>query len=157
MSIPTRQPFGSFLLQCFTEYRRDHCPDGRISGKLWEEKAEEFHTAWHAANDPKKVKRVVKQTDDQWIEALQADPVFAGIDVRRELGKAQFWCRENNRQCTRKFFTNWLNKADKTVTAAPATLRRPAPSNQPDMTKLREMTDEERQKGAAIFTNLNKL
>lgn len=118
MSISLFQPFGPFLRQCFEEYRREFCPDGKLSPRLWEEKAQEFYEAYRRANDPKKVKRIVKQTDDEWIESLQLDPLFVGVDVRKELGKAQFWCRENTRQCTRKFFTNWLNKAERTLTAA---------------------------------------
>lgn len=118
VSISLFQPFGPFLYKCFEEYRRDFLPDGKLSPRLWEEKCQEFYDAYRKANDPKKVKRVVKQTDEEWIESLQLDPLFVGVDVRKELGKAQFWCRENSRQCTRKFFTNWLNKAERTLTAA---------------------------------------
>ena len=129
MSVSTHQPEADFLFACLDEYRRESLPDGKFSRRLWIEKVAEFIAAWHASNDPKKVKRVVKQTDDEWIEGLQADPLFAGVDVRKELGKAQFWCRENGRQCTRKFFTNWLNKADRNLAANGTTTRKPVAVN----------------------------
>ncbi len=59
-------------------------------------------------------------TDEEWLKHLEAEPSLVGVDIRRELGKAQFWCNENSRQCTRKFFTNWLNKAPRTITVSGA-------------------------------------
>lgn len=55
-------------------------------------------------------------TDNDWITQLEQDPALAGIDVKKQLGMAQFWCRNNNRLCTRKFFVNWLQKAERTIT-----------------------------------------
>ena len=55
-------------------------------------------------------------TDNDWIGELEQDPALAGIDVKKQLGMAQFWCRNNNRLCTRKFFVNWLQKAERTIT-----------------------------------------
>ncbi len=55
-------------------------------------------------------------TDSDWITDLEQDPALAGIDVKKQLGMAQFWCRNNSRLCTRKFFVNWLGKADRIVT-----------------------------------------
>lgn len=45
------------------------------------------------------------------IAAFKANPAYQGIDVENELGKAKGWCLVNKRQCTKKFFVNWLNKA----------------------------------------------
>ncbi len=111
------------MYACFAEYRQEQKID-RFTAKLWIDKAEEFCAAWHAANDKKPAKRGVRQTDDDWIEELQADPANAGVDVRRELGRAQFWARENRRQCNRKFFTNWLLKAERTVDASITPVRK---------------------------------
>lgn len=55
--------------------------------------------------------------DELWIATLEAEPHLAGIDIRKALAGAQFWCKNNSRQCTRKFFVNWLGKADRVVTA----------------------------------------
>ena len=42
---------------------------------------------------------------------LEADPTYAGIDIRRELGKAQAWASVRNVGVSRMRFVNWLNKA----------------------------------------------
>ena len=55
-------------------------------------------------------------TDNDWITQLEQDPALSGIDVKKQLGMAQFWCRNNNRLCTRKFFVNGLQKAERTIT-----------------------------------------
>ncbi len=68
---------------------------------------------------PKNV-RVSQLSDEKWIESLISDPLFAGIDVRREYGKCAFWCKNNRCMPTRRRFTNWLNKADRTMTNAGA-------------------------------------
>jgi hypothetical protein len=60
--------------------------------------------------------KATAQTQDQaWLDALCQDETYKGIDVRREYGKALNWCQTNNRQCTRKFFINWLNKVERPV------------------------------------------
>ena len=51
--------------------------------------------------------------DLEWMTELRDDPAYKGIDVAREHAKAVRWCKENRRQLTRKFFINWLNKADR--------------------------------------------
>ncbi len=84
---------------------------GQINGRVLAEIAQRFHD-----NEKKVVKRAVKlASDEEWLKGIEADPAMEGIDVRRELGKAQFWCKSNQRECTRKFFEKWLLKAEKTV------------------------------------------
>lgn len=51
------------------------------------------------------------QIDEQWLAELEASPVYAGIDIRRELGKAQAWAGVNRVGVTRRRFVNWLNRA----------------------------------------------
>lgn len=53
--------------------------------------------------------------DDEWLANLKEDPAFEGIDIDAQLAKARFWCGQNGRQCTRRFFSNWLLKADKPI------------------------------------------
>lgn len=50
-------------------------------------------------------------TDDEWIVGIEAMDAYKPVNVRQELGKAQLWCSNKSRQCTRIFFTNWLNRA----------------------------------------------
>ena len=63
----------------------------------------------------KSVKAKKMATDDEWLDSLEQEPALQGVAIRTELAKAQFWCKNNSRQCTRKFFENWLLKAPKTV------------------------------------------
>lgn len=60
-------------------------------------------------------KAVSKMSDEEWITDMEADPSLAGIDIKRELGRCQFWCKNNSQKFSRKRFGNWLLKADRTV------------------------------------------
>jgi len=77
-------------------------------------------TDYIAAMPPKKAAKTPKipgesATDEAWIASLEANPVFAGIDIRRELGKAQVWASANRSTITRRRFVNWLNRAERTI------------------------------------------
>lgn len=67
---------------------------------------------------------VSPEGDAQWIESLKSNPAYAGLDVAVQLGRAQAWAATNRRQCSRKFFINWLNRADR-----PMTVQGPAAGN----------------------------
>lgn len=83
---------------------------GRISADKLAELAQHFHDAEKPPQIAKE--RAVKlATEEEWIQSLEKDPALTGMDIRRELGKAIFWCNNNSRKCTRKFFANWLIKA----------------------------------------------
>jgi hypothetical protein len=84
---------------------------GGINGTLLADLSQRFYEKFTGAQ---KTRRKLECEED-WIVQLEADPVSAGLDVRRELGKAKFWCRENSRVCTRRFFSNWLIKAERPV------------------------------------------
>lgn len=61
-------------------------------------------------------------TDDEWIAGLEKKDCYKSINIRTELAKAQVWCETNRRQCTPRFFTNWINRALETsrvVTVGP--------------------------------------
>jgi len=60
------------------------------------------------------------QTDDEWLKELSASDAYKGIDVRREFSKAQNWASVRNRKVSRRFFVNWLNKAE-----SPMAIQRP--------------------------------
>jgi len=49
--------------------------------------------------------------DDAWLEELEQNPAYQGVDVRRELGKAQAWAGLRSVGVTRRRFVNWLNRA----------------------------------------------
>ena len=53
--------------------------------------------------------------DEEWLQMLEAQDAYKGIDVRRELGKCQVWASTNNQKVSRKRFVNWLNKAEPTI------------------------------------------
>ncbi len=52
-----------------------------------------------------------QQTDEEFLASLRSDPTYSGLDIDQEAGKARRWCQANRRQCNRRFFTNWLNRA----------------------------------------------
>lgn len=56
-----------------------------------------------------------KLSDEAWLQTLQNDTAFAGIDVAREFAKCARWCAENKKQNTRRRFVNWLNRCDKPI------------------------------------------
>jgi hypothetical protein len=74
------------------------------------------------------------QTDAEWLASLAASPAYAGLDVAREHAKASEWCRVRQQTLSRQRFVNWLNRADKPMTAAiPANSRAlPASTSQAD-------------------------
>jgi len=59
----------------------------------------------------RKVVRKASPIDDEWLASLETDPTYAGIDIRRELGKAQAWASVKGVGVSRMRFINWLNKA----------------------------------------------
>ena len=53
----------------------------------------------------------VKLDDDEWFESLRHDVAYRNLNLDQQFAMAQRWCDVNNRQCTRRFFTNWLIRA----------------------------------------------
>ena len=51
------------------------------------------------------------------IKKLEMNPAYSGIDVRMQLAKAQEWCDANHRKCSYRFFVNWLNRAERPISA----------------------------------------
>lgn len=54
---------------------------------------------------------VAAQSDDEWLRGLQTILAYEHLNVAAEYSRAKVWCETNRRQCTRKFFTNWLNRS----------------------------------------------
>lgn len=74
---------------------------------------------------PKRPRKQPAQTDAEWLASLAASPAYAGLDVGREYAKASEWCRVRTQTLSRQRFINWLNRADKPLTA-PANAQRTA-------------------------------
>lgn len=88
---------------------RDHLTtnglkQSQLTGKMLAELADRMLA--HLEKLEKKKKRLA--TEDEWLREMEEDPAMAGVDVRKALANAQFYCRNNSRICTRKFFSNWL-------------------------------------------------
>jgi len=64
-----------------------------------------------AFDSQKRAERRVKLVDEAWIEELEGNPAYAGIDIKRELGKAQAWASVRGVGVSQRRFLNWLNKA----------------------------------------------
>lgn len=54
----------------------------------------------------------IKAVDAAWLEQLEQNVAYAGIDIKRELGKAQAWASIRGVGVTQMRFLNWLNKAE---------------------------------------------
>lgn len=63
----------------------------------------------------KRKPKVSDMTDEDWLTSLESEPSLKGINIRQELGRAQFWCKNNKRVPTRRFLINWFNKAERVV------------------------------------------
>lgn len=50
-------------------------------------------------------------SDDEWLSSLANNPAYQQLSVVLEFERAKVWAGANNRQCTRRFFVNWLNRA----------------------------------------------
>jgi len=57
-------------------------------------------------------------TEAEWLASLACEPANAGLDVSKEADRARFWCGQNGRKFTRRFFANWLLRADRTISGA---------------------------------------
>lgn len=82
---------------------------GGINSRILAEIAQRFN------DNERKVKRqkIKLASDEEWIKEQEADPAMKGIDLRQELGRCQFWCKNNQVVATRRRFTAWLLKAAK--------------------------------------------
>ena len=68
-----------------------------------------------------------KRSTEEFVAWLKTNAAYSHIDIDHELGKALAWCEVNNRQCTERFFVNWLNRIEKPL----APIRRFDPGRDP--------------------------
>lgn len=59
---------------------------------------------------PRKV-GMVGVVDEAWIAELELNPTYHGLDIKREVGKAQAWASVRGVGVTRRRMVNWLNRA----------------------------------------------
>ena len=69
------------------------------------------HGGLLVSDGPKPKKTMPKASDEDWLKELEANPAYRGIDIRRELGKAQAWASVRGVGVSQRRFVNWLNKA----------------------------------------------
>ena len=58
-------------------------------------------------------------TDSEWFAELKAEPCYTGLDLDRERGLMESWCKVHHKQPTRRRFVNWINRADRQVEFKP--------------------------------------
>lgn len=124
--------FGDYFEQGIRLYLNVHGLKGlgAINGRILNELADKLYADYQAALRREKK----KETALDWIEEMEQDPANKGLDVRSELVKAEFWCKNNSRVCTRRFFVGWLLKADrsvKPVNSVNTGISRPDPYKEP--------------------------
>ena len=106
----------------FSEHAFDACCraskviNRRLNKSEWLQTMQEAYDSYPhqglIANDEPKVRATrVKSVDAAWLESLEQNPAYAGIDIKRELGKAQAWASIRNVGVSQIRFLNWLNKA----------------------------------------------
>lgn len=69
-----------------------------------------------------------QMSEPEFIAFLEDEPSLAGVDVKKEIGKCQFWCKCNNRICTRQTIVKWMAKADRNLVfegAGKSSVKRP--------------------------------
>jgi hypothetical protein len=97
-----------------------------LPGKPWPKPESDFARAVIAclekelAGEPKVRKSVgiSNELDDAaWILSLEKEPSLSGVNIRLEISKCDFWCRNNKKQRTRRRILNWLTKAERVVDA----------------------------------------
>lgn len=62
------------------------------------------------AKEEKKSARKGAPTDE-FVPSLKAMDCYKPLDIDSELQRAEMWCTRNRRECTERFFLNWLNRA----------------------------------------------
>ena len=86
----------------------------RLNKEEWLAAVEQAYIAYEARPKPA-ARRTPKAADQDWITELEANEAYRGIDIKRELGKAQAWASVKGVGVTRQRFVNWLNKVERPV------------------------------------------
>jgi len=76
----------------------------------------------------KEVKQGATLPNVDFLKSLQSNPAYQGIDIDKEMGKCQAWCIVNSKVLTARRFVNWLNRAEKPISAPKATPQKTVPT-----------------------------
>jgi len=102
----------------------------------------------HTESKTKKrgTKPMTAMTEDEFLAFLESEPALKGVDVQREIGKCQFWCKANGVEPSRKRILNWMMKADKNVgfSGAGKSSMRPAVTGTPEPRGWKEWLNKNR-------------
>ena len=66
---------------------------------------------------PRAIRASAKTVDGDFVAGLKSKSAYEGIDIDRELSKAQSWAEVNRRNCTPRFLVNWLNRVERPIAA----------------------------------------
>ncbi len=86
-----------------------------VSQRIYDLALGDERAVWMGEQKKPRAKKVSEMSDEEWVVSLEGEPHLKGINIRKEIGAAQFWCRNNKRLPTRRFLINWLNKAERVV------------------------------------------
>jgi hypothetical protein len=64
-----------------------------------------------SSKEKEKKKKVL--TDEEWLQSLEANPIYEGIEVRVLYGKMLVWCETRGKKPTRRRFVAWLNREER--------------------------------------------
>jgi hypothetical protein len=100
----------------FSEHAFDACcrysefVGRRLNKTEWLQAMQEAYDSYPHEGPKVRAPRI-KAVDAEWLEELEKNPAYAGIDIKRELGKAQAWASVRKVGVSQMRFLNWLNKA----------------------------------------------
>lgn len=104
----------NFGRKCFDALAAERAANGKIPEERWIQIVQDLYDEDIDTMKPEKPK-MVGEADEAFIKTLEAMPAYQGIDIRRELGKAQAWASVNGKAITRRRFINWINKVERPV------------------------------------------
>lgn len=120
MTLPINPKLGDTIADSIKNLKDQRAKEGKVLGKhevgalIQAAIVGEFARISEKPKPPT-AKKPAPLPDDQWITELEANPAYAGIDVKRELGKAQVWAGTRGEAVTRRRFVAWLNKVERPV------------------------------------------
>jgi len=77
------------------------------------EKEKEKKSVLHEAKPATKRNKILKLSDEEWMETLKANKAYEGIDIDKLHGRLIAWCELKGKQPTRARLLNWLNREEK--------------------------------------------
>lgn len=113
-SSEARKKASEALASALPEVKEEVKREVEVTGEAKEElETKSLEAIPETVEKPVSKPRKKKLTDEEWMNEIQNNPAYNGIDFNKEIGKAQAWCLTKGRECTRAFLLNWFNKAEK--------------------------------------------